>query len=761
MLYATLVLTLLAGSLTWWVLNRQLKPMQTAAKALAELSDSSQPLQPLPITTQDEISDLVGGFNRVLGILSQREQAVKDSELRWKFALEGAGDGIYDWNVQTNQEQYSKRWKEMLGYTDDDILPLHQEWVEHIHPEDRDRVTGALTAYLSGESETYTVDYRLRCKDGSYKWILSRGIIVDHSDDGKPLRMIGTHTDITEQKEHENQLEYMAHYDLLTGLPNRALLADRLHQAMAQANRRGQLLAVAYLDLDGFKMVNDRYGHETGDQLLIALSNRMKQTMREGDTLARLGGDEFVAVLFDLANTGGPMLNRLLEAAAQPVGIGEHVFKVSASLGVTFYPQADAVDADHLLRQADQAMYQAKLAGKNCYHFFDTEQDRSVRGRHESLEHIRNALAAQEFVLHYQPKVNMRTGLVIGAEALIRWQHPERGLLPPGIFLPVIEDHPLAIEIGEWVIDTALTQMERWRAVGLDLPVSVNVGALQLLQADFVDRLREILANHPTLSPDTLEIEILETSALEDLDQVSQVIEDSQAIGVNFALDDFGTGYSSLTYLKRLSVNQLKIDQSFVRDMLDDPDDLSILGGVLGLATAFRRQVIAEGVETVAHGSMLLQLGCELAQGYGIGRPMPADDLPAWVTTWRPDSVWSNLPPVNRDKLPLLFAAVEHRAWIQAVEDFIDGKREALPLMHHQCHFGTWLEREDVAHEEQTTFRETAELHHQLHQLAADLCTQKSHGQDAESHARLSKLQKLQNDFSGYLDVLMRGQNSF
>ena len=761
MLYATLVLTLLAGSLTWWVLNRQLKPMQTAAKALAELSDSSQPLQPLPITTQDEISDLVGGFNRVLGILSQREQAVKDSELRWKFALEGAGDGIYDWNVQTNQEQYSKRWKEMLGYTDDDILPLHQEWVEHIHPEDRDRVTGALTAYLSGESETYTVDYRLRCKDGSYKWILSRGIIVDHSDDGKPLRMIGTHTDITEQKEHENQLEYMAHYDLLTGLPNRALLADRLHQAMAQANRRGQLLAVAYLDLDGFKMVNDRYGHETGDQLLIALSNRMKQTMREGDTLARLGGDEFVAVLFDLANTGGPMLNRLLEAAAQPVGIGEHVFKISASLGVTFYPQADAVDADHLLRQADQAMYQAKLAGKNRYHFFDTEQDRSVRGRHESLEHIRNALAAQEFVLHYQPKVNMRTGLVIGAEALIRWQHPERGLLPPGIFLPVIEDHPLAIEIGEWVIDTALTQMERWRAVGLDLPVSVNVGALQLLQADFVDRLRDILANHPTLSPDTLEIEILETSALEDLDQVSQVIEDCQAIGVNFALDDFGTGYSSLTYLKRLSVNQLKIDQSFVRDMLDDPDDLSILGGVLGLATAFRRQVIAEGVETIAHGSMLLQLGCELAQGYGIGRPMPADDLPTWVTTWRPDSVWSNLPPVNRDKLPLLFAAVEHRAWIQAVEDFIDGKREALPLMHHQCHFGTWLEREDVAHEEQTTFRETAELHHQLHQLAADLCTQKSHGQDAESHARLSKLQKLQNDFSGYLDVLMRGQNSF
>ena len=454
------------------------------------------------------------------------------------------------------------------------------------------------------------------------------------------------------------------------------------------------------------------------------------------------------------------MLNRLLTAAALPVTIGDHVFKVSASLGVTFYPQADDVDADYLLRQADQAMYQAKLSGKNRYHIFDTEQDRNTRGRHESLEHIRTALAAREFVLYYQPKVNMRTGLVIGAEALIRWQHPERGLLPPGIFLPVIEDHPLAIKIGEWVIDAALTQMERWRAVGLDLPVSVNVGALQLLHVDFVDRLREILADHPTLSPENLEIEIIETSALEDLDRVSQIIQDCQAIGVNFALDDFGTGYSSLTYLKRLSVNQLKIDQSFVHDMLDDPDDLSILGGVLGLATAFRRQVIAEGVETIAHGSMLLQLGCELAQGYGIGRPMPADDLPAWALSWRPDSRWSNLPSVNRDKLPLLFATVEHRAWIQAVEDFIKGEREILPLMHHQCHFGTWLEGESMVNDAQNEFKKTVALHHELHHLAVDLCAQKAHGLGSEAHNRLCELQKLHHDFSESLEALMSFQGS-
>jgi EAL domain-containing protein (putative c-di-GMP-specific phosphodiesterase class I) len=254
------------------------------------------------------------------------------------------------------------------------------------------------------------------------------------------------------------------------------------------------------------------------------------------------------------------------------------------------------------------------------------------------------ALSDREFVLHYQPKVNMRTGKVVGAEALIRWQHPDKGLLAPSTFLPVIEVHALAVKVGEWVIDTALTQIEVWHTSGLDLPVSVNIGALQLQQVDFVQRLQAILALHPQVDPSSLELEVLETSALGDIEQVSQVIEDCAQIGVKFALDDFGTGYSSLTYLKRLRVATLKIDQSFVRDMLDDPDDLAILEGVIGLAAAFKREVIAEGVETVAHGTALLQLGCELAQGYGIARPMPAEKIPAWASTWQPDAAWSELP---------------------------------------------------------------------------------------------------------------------
>jgi diguanylate cyclase (GGDEF)-like protein/PAS domain S-box-containing protein len=465
--------------------------------------------------------------------------------------------------------------------------------------------------------------------------------------EGKPRQYVGLFSDITPLKEQEKRLENIAHYDALTGLPNRVLLADRLQQSMVQAQRRGQPMAVVYLDLDGFKAVNDRHGHETGDQLLIAVATRMKLALREGDTLSRLGGDEFVAVLPDLADAAAsvPMLARLLAAAAQPLPVGDLVLQVSASLGVTFFPQAEDIDADQLLRQADQAMYQAKLAGKNRYHVFDSDLDRSVRGHHESLERIRRALAENEFVLHYQPKVNMRSGEVIGVEALVRWQHPEKGLLAPALFLPLIEDHPLAVELGEWVIDSALGQIEEWLASGLNIPVSVNVGARQLQHPEFTDRLRRALAAHPGVRHGDLAMEVVETSALEDLLRVSRLIDTCREFGVTFALDDFGTGYSSLTYLKRLPVTQLKIDQSFVRGMLDDPDYRVILEGVIGLARSFRRDLIAEGVETAVHGTMLLQLGCELAQGYGIARPMPAQELPGWAANWRPDPAWSERTP--------------------------------------------------------------------------------------------------------------------
>jgi diguanylate cyclase (GGDEF)-like protein/PAS domain S-box-containing protein len=576
---------------------------------------------------------------------------------------------------------------------------------------------------------------------------------------GNPSQYVALFSDITPLKEHERQLERIAHYDALTLLPNRVLLADRLHQAMSHAQRQNKSLAVAYLDLDGFKGINDQHGHKAGDQLLVALSTRMRQALRDGDTLARLGGDEFVAVLLDLNDASGsvPMLSRLLAAAAQPLQVGDLLLQVSASIGVTFYPQTEDVDADQLLRQSDQAMYQAKVAGKNRYHVFDAELDRSVRGHHESQKRLRRALLDQEFVLHYQPKVNMRTGALIGAEALIRWQHPEKGLLLPDVFLPVIEEHPLAIDLGEWVIDTALGQMQTWQAAGLDIPVSVNVGARQLQQADFVERLTTLLAAHPNVSPDKLELEVLETSALEDLARVSQVIEACREIGIKFALDDFGTGYSSLTYLKRLPVTQLKIDQSFVRGMLHDPDDLAILDGVIGLATAFRRQVIAEGVEAVEHGEMLLQLGCECAQGYGIAHPMPVAELPAWAANWHPPAAWQDCPTVSREDLQILFVSVEHRAWVKAMSNFLRGeRRDPPPQNQHECRFGLWLDGEgQTRHGTNPAFPTIHRLHEQIHELGGTLLHLHQQGKKQEALHHLDELDSLQKQMLAALKQLI------
>jgi diguanylate cyclase (GGDEF)-like protein/PAS domain S-box-containing protein len=445
-------------------------------------------------------------------------------------------------------------------------------------------------------------------------------------------------TDITKRKLAEEKLERIAHYDLLTNLPNRVLLADRLSQAMMQCQRRKRSVAVAYLDLDGFKTVNDTHGHDMGDKLLIALSQRIKEALREGDTLARVGGDEFIAVMADLEKikNNNPVLERLLKAAADPVTIGDTVLQVSASIGVTLYPQ-DGANTDQLIRHADQAMYIAKQAGKNRYHLFDPILDKEIKFQQESINDIRSALDRHEFVLHYQPKVNMNTGEVIGVEALIRWQHPYQGLVPPLEFLPVIEGRVISLELGEWVIATALTQIIQWQNIGINLPISVNISAYQLQQGNFATRLEALLAVHPKVNPRCLELEILETSALSDIDLVLDTMNACHELGVRFALDDFGTGYSSLTYLRRLPAYLIKIDQSFVRNMLEDSDDLAIVESVVGLAKAFQREVIAEGVETIAHGVALWQLGCELAQGYGIARPMPASDIPEWVSSWIAD----------------------------------------------------------------------------------------------------------------------------
>ena len=464
--------------------------------------------------------------------------------------------------------------------------------------------------------------------------------VYDEQD--KIQHFVSLMTDITLIKQHQKQLEYQASHDTLTKLPNRLLLHDRLQQAMRQVHRYNQQLAVIYLDLDSFKEVNDLYGHDAGDYLLIATSRRIQKILRESDTLARLGGDEFVLVLPDL--TAGEdcndFISRLLKCLTTPVNYDDHKLKVSASLGVCFYPQPDNIEAEQLLRQADQAMYQAKLAGKNQYHVFDPEHDRYLRQRHRNLLEIKQALGQNEFVLYYQPKVNILTGEVIGVEALIRWLHPVQGLLPPAAFIPLIENHSLSRDLDLWVINQALMQLKCWQDQGLMLPVSVNLGGQQLQNEEFPELLQNQLSQFPEIRPGQLILEILETSALDDIEMVSENIAVCQRKGFKFSLDDFGTGYSSLTYLKRLRVNQLKIDQSFVRNLLHDEEDQAILKMIVGFANTFKYDVIAEGVETEFHGLQLLKLGCHLAQGYGIAKPMPAEEIPEWVLHWKPYQSW-------------------------------------------------------------------------------------------------------------------------
>lgn len=481
-----------------------------------------------------------------------------------------------------------------------------------------------------------------RRKDGeAYAGLLTMSTVRDAS--GAVQNYVGIFADITALKLQQDRLEHVAHFDALTDLPNRILLADRMQQAIVMSRRHDRKMGVLYLDIDGFKAINDRYGHDVGDQTLIELANRMRCAVREADTVARMGGDEFVVVMEDVQSTQLCMdlAQRVLKACSDPVRVGDKVLQVSASIGVTVFPQDDA-DPEQLLRHADHAMYEAKQTGKNRCHLFDSVHHAEVRTRSEQIERISLALAHGEFVLNYQPKVNMRTGTVIGVEALIRWQHPTQGLLAPAAFLPWIEGHYLSDLVTEWVVREALRQMREWETQGLHIKVSVNVGAHQLQLKDFPEKLQHWLASCPEVNPANLELEILETTALQDIGAVSECMARCRRLGVRFAVDDFGTGYSSLTYLKKLPAGVLKIDQSFVRDMLDDHEDLAIVQGVIGLAKAFHREVLAEGCETVEQGLKLIELGCLCAQGFGISKAMPPELLQDWIEKWVPDPRWTS-----------------------------------------------------------------------------------------------------------------------
>ena len=443
--------------------------------------------------------------------------------------------------------------------------------------------------------------------------------------------------DVTHAREQFAQLQRQAHFDELTRLPNRVRLAQMLQSAMQTSRRNGSLLTVCYLDLDHFKPVNDRFGHEAGDRLLIELAGRMRRSLRSwaggDDVVARIGGDEFVLLLRTATlEESRHAVERVLNQVGQPyaLSVGAGLVMVTASIGATVFP-LDGADAETLLRHADHAMYGAKQAGRNGYLFFDAEHDRRAEARFVALGRVQEALDAEEFRLYFQPKVDMRNAKVLGFEALLRWKHPEQGVISPAQFLPLIENTGLSSSVGNWVLQHGIDQLARWLRLGLDITVSINISARHLQEPLFAQHLAGLLSRHQAPVAHRLIIEVLETAALADIDYTCELMQECRALGVRFALDDFGTGYSTFTYLKRLPIDMLKIDRSFVTNMLDDRQDLAIVEGVIGLSQTFGCTVVAEGVETRAQAQRLIEIGCEVGQGNGIAAAMPADEVADWV----------------------------------------------------------------------------------------------------------------------------------
>lgn len=595
------------------------------------------------LESRDEIAQIGQGFNEMGDaielLIAERDADHRELKKRAESLLlagrvfEEAYEGISITDTQGVILDVNPMYCKMTGFTRDELVGATHRKVRGVNstPQQYQDLWGRLAKTGHWQGELWN-----QRKDGT-EFAVELTITALRGENGEVLNYVGLCSEITELKLHHEKMERLAHHDPLTGLPNRALLSDRLQQALVRSRRSGEVVAVVGIDLDGFKAVNDRLGHEAGDILLKEIAARFENAVRAGDTVARLGGDEFILVLCDAGTHDdcAHTLQRILAAINQPVKIGEDKkAHVSGSLGYTLFPE-DNADPDTLMRHADLAMYAAKQAGKNRFVRFDHQLDRKQQANANVLSRLEKGLLRNEFALYVQPKLDQVAGRLAGAEVLLRWNHPVRGLIPPGEFFPVIEkDIPLSILFDTWVLENSLRLMADWRRAGIGLRLSINVSSHQLLRHDFSTQLMDSLAKYPELSGADLEIEILESVALDDVPQVAELIRACQGAGIRFSLDDFGTGYSTLTYLKQLSVNTLKIDQSFVRDMERDPNSRAIVQGVIGLASAFKYDVVAEGVETEAQAASLKAMGCAVIQGYLVARPMPAADLPAWISQY-------------------------------------------------------------------------------------------------------------------------------
>lgn len=550
-------------------------------------------------------------------------EALQKSENQMRLRINLLVEVVFELNTDGEIVFSNAAWQKVLGYKAVNGTKL----ADYIYETDLDLLKNTLLDVGVDQTNTSNILIRLKHCDG-HLMTMSANFASMQSG------VIGALHDVTKQIQIQNDLATLAHYDPLTKLPNRVLLGDRLEQSIINARRHNHLVAVAFLDLDDFKSINDRYGHQSGDQVLKEFGNLIRGALRETDSIARFGGDEFILLLTELDSMSHceMALNRIYEIFQKTIMIDEYEIRLSGSIGITVYP-GDYVDAEQLIRHADQAMYSAKQSGKNQIKYFDANSNVEINSKNAVFDQIKNALSQEQFLFYYQPKIDLHTGKIFGVEALIRWQHPKKGFITPGFFLPVIEGHPISLEVGKWVIQNAVKQIHQWNELGLQLEMSVNIGGPQMHDPNFFDFIANTFKAFPGVKPSQIQFEVVETSAIANIELISTLMKKFNEIGISFALDDFGTGYSSLSHLRSLPIHTLKIDQSFVLDMLHNKEDFSIVQSVIALSKAFNCKVLAEGVETVETAQALHALGCDAAQGYFYSPALSSADIYQLITS--------------------------------------------------------------------------------------------------------------------------------